>query len=334
MKWFNLCSMLSLSLVIAGRSVAAETAAPGYHVIKTIAVGGDGGWDYLTLDSVSRRLYIARADRVMVFDVDKESLVGDVPKTPGVHGVALVPKLDRGFASNGRDSTVTVFDLKTLKELARIPVGQRPDAIIYDPASNQVFTMNASGSATAIDPENEKVTGTIELGGKPEFAVSDEKGQIFVNLENKSEVVAIDANKRTVLHRWPLAPGEEPSGLAIDRARGRLFATCGNKKMVCVDTATGKVLGGADIGQGTDACAFDLDSGLAFSSNRDGTLTVAREAPDGKLEVAESVPTPAGARTMALDAKTHRIYLVTAKPKQGERRSFEPGSFAIVVVGK
>jgi DNA-binding beta-propeller fold protein YncE len=326
--------MFALGLLITSSSFAAEPAAPSYHLIKTISVGGDGGWDYLTFDAVTRRLYIARSNRVTVFDVDKEALVGEVPKTAGVHGVALVPKLDRGFASCGGDSTVCVFDLKSLAEIARIDVGKRPDAILFDPATNQVFTFNASGSATAIDPEKGKVVGTIELGGKPEFPVSDGKGQIFVNLEDKSEIAALDANKLTVLHRWPVAPGEEPSGMAIDRARGRVFATCGNQKMIALDTATGKVVGTAPIGAGTDACAFDLDTNLAFSSNRDGTLTVVREDPEGKLDVAETVATQAGARTMALDPKTHNVLLVTAKPKAGERRAFEPGSFVVLVVGK
>ena len=334
MKWFNFCLTLLLGFLVAGQGIAADPPSPGYQVIKKLKVGGEGGWDYLTLDPVTRRLYIARSNRVMVYDVDKEALVGEVPNTPGVHGVALVAKLDRGFASNGGDSTVTVFDLKTLAERTKIKVGAKPDAIIYDPVSNQVFTFNGSGSATAIDPETEKVAGTIDLGGKPEFAVSDEKGQIFVNLEDKSEVLTIDAHKRTVLRRWPLAPGEEPAGLAIDRARNRLFSTCHNQKMISLDAATGEVLGTAAIGKGTDACAFDLEGSLVFSSNGDGTLTVAHEKTDGKLEVLQTVETQPTARTMAVDSKTHRVYLVAAKPKPGERRSFEPGSFVILVVGK
>jgi DNA-binding beta-propeller fold protein YncE len=318
----------------AEQTIAADANSSGYHVIKKLNVGGDGGWDYLTIDPVTQRLYIPRSNRVMVYVVEKEKLVGVVANTLGVHGVALVAKLDRGFASNGGDSTVTVFDLKTLAERTKIKVGTRPDAIIYDPASNQVFTMNASGSATAIDPEKETVAGTIELGGKPEFAVADEKGQIFVNLEDKSEVLAIDAHKRAVIHRWPLEPGKEPAGLAIDRAQNRLFSTCHNQKMISLDAATGKVLGEAAIGRGTDACAFDLEGSLAFSSNGDGTLTVAHEKTDGSLEVVENAETQSGARTMTIDPKTHRVYLVTAKPKQGQRRSYEPGSFVIVVVGK
>jgi DNA-binding beta-propeller fold protein YncE len=334
MKRIACCLTLLLGLLVAGQGVAADSPSPGFHVIKKLSVGGDGGWDYLTLDPVTRRLYIARSNRVMVYDVDKEALVGEVANTPGVHGVALVAKLDRGFASDGGDSTVTVFDLKTLAERTKIKVGPKPDAILYDPASNQVFTFNASGTATAIDPEKETVVGTIELGGKPEFAVSDEKGQIFVNLEDKSEVLAIDAHKRAVVHRWPLTPGEEPAGLAIDRARNRLFSTCNNQKMISLDAATGEVLGTAAIGKGTDACAFDLEGRLAFSSNGDGTLTVVREKTDGKLEVLQSVETQAGARTMALDSKTHHVYLVAAKAKAGERRSYEPASFVILVVGK
>jgi DNA-binding beta-propeller fold protein YncE len=324
-----------LVLGVAARpAVAADASSSGYHVIKKLNVGGDGGWDYLTIDPVTQRLYISRSDRVMVYNVEKEKLVGEVANTPGVHGVALVAKLDRGFASNGGDSTVTVFDLKTLAERTKIKVGNRPDAIIYDPASNQIFTMNASGTATAIDPEKEIVAGTIELGGKPEFAVADEKGQIFVNLEDKSEVLAIDAYKRAVVHRWPLEPGKEPAGLAMDRAQNRLFSTCHNQKMIALDAATGKVVGEAAIGRGTDACAFDLEGALAFSSNGDGTLTVVHEKTDGSLEVVQNVETQSGARTMALDPKTHRVYLVTAKPKQGQRRSYEPGSFVILAVGE
>ncbi len=322
------------TLFFARQVVAADAGSGDYKVLKKLKVGGDGGWDYLTMDPVARRLYIARSNRVMVYDVEQEKLVGEVANTPGVHGVALVAKVDRGFASNGGDSSVTSFDLKTLAERKKIKVGTRPDAIIYDPASNQVFTLNASGSSTAIDPEKEEVTGTIELGGKPEFAVSNEKGQIFVNLEDKSEVLAIDAYKRTIVHRWPLEPGKEPAGLAIDKARNRLFSTCHNQQMIALDAATGKVVGSAAIGKGTDACAFDLERSLAFSSNGDGTLTIVKEADDGKLSVVQTLETQSGARTMAFDAKTHNLYLVTAKPKAGQRRSYEPDSFVILVVGK
>ncbi len=193
---------------IAVGAIAAEPTPPGYHVVKKIAPGGEGGWDYLTLDPVARRLYIARSDRVMLFDVDKAAMIGEVPNTPGVHGVAIASKLGRGFTSNGGDSTVTSFDLKTLKERTRINVGKRPDGILYDTESGQVFTFNALGAdATVIHPGTEKVIGTIPLGGKPESAVADGKGHIYVNIEDKGELLELDTRKLSVLHRWPLAPG-------------------------------------------------------------------------------------------------------------------------------
>jgi len=328
------CMLFALTLAIAGGG-DGDQSAPGYHVIKKIPLGGEGGWDYLTLDGQSRRLYIARADRVVVMDVDTGAKIGEVANTPGVHGVALARKRNRGFSSNGGEASVTVFDLKTLGEVARIKVGNRPDAIIYDPASGRVFTLNAgSRDATAIDAAMEKVVGTIPLDGKPEFAVADGKGHIYVNLENKSEVLELDARELSVLHRWPLDPGKEPAGLAMDRTGRRLFSTCHNEKMVILDADSGHVLATAPIGKGTDACVFDPDGRLAFSSNGDGTLTVVREVGTGKFEVAQTVPTQAGARTMALDPKTHNIFLATAKAKPGQRRSYEPGSFVILVVGK
>jgi YVTN family beta-propeller protein len=315
---------------------------PAYHVIKTIPLGGEGGWDYLTLDSAARRLYIARADRVMVVDVDQGTLAGEVPNTPGIHGVALVPERNRGFTSNGRDSTVTVFDLQTLKEVGRIKVGKGPDAIIYDPATQRVFTFNAgSKDATAIDAQTEQVVGTVPLGGKPEFAVADGAGQVYVNLENKSEILAFDARKLVATNTWPIAPGKEPAGLAMDRKHRRLFSTCHNEKMVVLDADNGRVVATPAIGKRTDACVFDPDTDLAFSSNGDGTLTVVHEDDPDHYTVVANVETMAGARTMALDSKTHNIYLVTAKSKPvtaedkaaGRRRAFEPGSFVVVVVG-
>jgi YVTN family beta-propeller protein len=328
-------TLAALLVLTAGGSLAGQTKAPGYHVLKKIALGGEGSWDYLTLDGAARRLYIARSNRVMVMDADKGTLVGEIPNTPGVHGVALVPRRDRGFISNGGDASVTVFDTKSLRELARINVGKRPDAIIYDAASGRVFSFNAgSQDATAIDAETEKVAGTVKLGGKPEFAVADGKGQIFVNIEDKSEIAAIDTRALTVKNRWPLAPGQQPAGLAMDRAKRRLFATCHNEKMVVLDADSGRVLATPTIGKSTDACVFDPDTGLAFSSNGEGNLTVVREAGAGNYEVAETVTTEAGARTMALDPTNHNLFLVTARAKPGQRRSYEPGSFVVLVVGK
>jgi DNA-binding beta-propeller fold protein YncE len=320
-------------LVLCAGVGAAEPGDPGYKVIKKIEIGGDGGWDYLTMDADSRRLYIARADRVQVVDVDKGKLIGEVAKTPGVHGVALDLKRKKGFISNGGDATVTIFDLESLKETARVKVGMRPDFILYDPASDRVFTFNAgTKDATAISAADGSVASTVALGGKPEGAVSDGKGTVFVNIEDKNEVAVIDAMKLTVKERWPVAPGVKAVGLALDRSKRRLFCTCGNEKMIILDADNGKVVGTVAIGKGTDAAVFDQEAGLAFSSNGgDGTLTVV----DGKgdtYKVLANVPTQAGARTMALDTKTHNILLVTAKFKQP--RVVEPNTFVILVVGK
>jgi YVTN family beta-propeller protein len=329
------CTLIALVLLVASGSTDAQLSAPGYHVVKTIALGGEGGWDFLTLDAEARRLYIARSDRVMVMDVDTGTVVGEVPHTPGVHGVALVPKRGRGFASNGGDSTVTVFDLKTLREVARVNVGQKPDAILYDPTSGRVFTFNVDGhDATAIDAETDTVIGTIPLGGRPESAVADEQGRVYVNLEDKNEVLALDARALRVVQRWPLAPGREPTGLAMDRARRRLFATCHNEMMVILDADSGRVVATLPLGKGTDAAIFDPDTRFAFSSNADGTLTVVREDATDQFAVAETVATQAGARTVALDPKMHNLFLVTARATAGQRRSYEPGSFVVLVVGK
>jgi YVTN family beta-propeller protein len=314
---------------------SAGAAPPDYKVIKRIPLGGEKGWDYLTLDSAARRLYIARADRVMVVDVDQGSLAGEVPNCPGIHGVALVPEKDRGYTSNGAEGSVTVFDLKTLKEVGRVRVGQRPDAIIYDPATKRVFTMNAgSKDISAIDVETDKVVGTVPLGGKPEFAVSDEAGKVYVNLEDKNQIFVFDARELRELNRWPLGSGKEPAGLSMDRKNRRLFSTCHSENMIVLNADNGEVVATPKIGRGTDACIFDPETALAFSSNGDGTLTVVHEDDPGHFSVVANVPTERGARTMALDSKTHNIYLVTAKPKQGQRRAFEPGSFVVLVVGQ
>ncbi|MFL5243910.1 MAG: YncE family protein [Gemmataceae bacterium] len=319
---------------------ASEPADSGFHVLKKMEIGGEGGWDYLTMDSSTGRLYIARSDRVMVVDVEKGKVIGEVAKTPGIHGVALVPKRKKGFTSNGGDATATIFDLESLKEIAKVKVGMRPDAIIYDPASDRVFTFNAgSKDTTAIASEDGTVAGTVALGGKPEFAVADEKGLVYVNIEDKNEVVVIDAKTLKVKDRWKIAPGEEPTGIAMDREKRRLFITCHNQKMVVLDADNGKVVGSAAIGKGTDACAFDQSAGLAFSSNGDGTLTVVEAKAGDKYKVVANVPTQVGARTMALDTKTHHIYLATARFKPlpaGERGrpKMEPNSFVILEVGK
>jgi DNA-binding beta-propeller fold protein YncE len=325
-------------------ALALAASAPGYHVLTTFKVGGDGGWDYLNADADARRLYISRGTHVMVLDADSGKTVGDIPDTPGVHGIALAPELGKGFTSNGREGTVSIFDIKTLAPGNKVKVGENPDAILYDPATKRVFTFNGrSQDSTAIDAATGKVLGTIKLDGKPEFAASDAKGEIFVNIEDKSELVAIDPNKLEVKAKWPLAPCTEPSGLSIDRKNRRLFVGCDNKMMAVVDADSGKVLATPAIGDGVDATTFDPETGLAFASCGEGVLTVVKEESPEKFSVAENVPTQQGARTLALDAKTHNIFVVTAKfgpppaptaDNPHPRRSILPDSFVVLVVGK
>ena len=337
-KW--LVSLISVSLA----AVALAAAGSGYHVTATYKVGGDGGWDYLTTDSDARRIYISRGTHVMVIDADSGKSVGDIADTPGVHGIALAPELGRGFTSNGREGTVSIFDVKTLATSNKVKVGENPDAILYDPATKRVFTFNGhSQDSTAIDAASGKVLGTIKLDGKPEFAASDAKGEIFVNIEDKSELVAIDPNKLEVKAKWPLAPCTEPSGLSIDRKHRRLFVGCGNKMMAVVDADSGKVLATPAIGDGVDATAFDPGTGLAFAScGGDGVLTVVKEEAPGKF-TADNVPTQKGARTMALDLKTHNAFVVTAQfgPRPAAttdsphpRPPILPDSFVVLVVAK
>jgi YVTN family beta-propeller protein len=337
------CLLVGIALLLSVAAIAA-TPAPSYHQIKKIAVGGEGGWDYLTFDSAAHRLYIARSTRVTVVDVEKDVVVGEIANTPGVHGVALANRLHRGFTSNGGDDTVTVFDPETLKEVERVKVGSRPDFIMFDRTSNRVFTFNGgSNDATAIDAATAKVVGTIALGGRPESAVADRNGQIFVNIEDKSEVAAFDGRTLTVSNHWPLAPGEGPSGLALDRRNHRLFAACSNEKMVVLDSETGHVVATPTVGKGPDGAAFDPDPGLAFSPNgRDGTLTVIQEESPDEFGVVATVPTQASARTMALDRETHSIYLAAARfaaqpagsTETRRRPPMEPNSFVILVFGR
>jgi YVTN family beta-propeller protein len=332
-------TLVTLLLVTSGLA-----AAPGYHVVKTYKLGGDGGWDYLTFDPASNRLYISRSMHVIVIDADSGQPVGDIPDTPGVHGIALAPEFGRGFVSNGREGTVSVFDLGTLKVLNKIKAGENPDAILYDPASKRVFAFNGrSDDVTAIDAAKGEVVGTIKVDGKPEFAVSDEKGEIFVNIEDKSELMALDPNKLEVKSRWPLAPCEEPSGLAMDRKHRRLFSGCDNKVMAVVDADSGKLVSTLPIGGGVDANGFDPETGLAFASCGEGVLTVVHEDSPDKFSAAESVPTKRGARTMALDLVKHRIFLVTAEfgpvpaPTAAQphpRPAILPDSFVVLVVDK
>jgi glutamine cyclotransferase len=334
-------------------NLAASVRAdePPYHVLQKYEIGGEGRWDYLTMDSEARRLYVSRQTHVMVLDADSGKVVGDIPDTQGVHGVALASELDRGFTSNGGANTVTIFELKTLKVLDTVKTGENPDAILFDPVTKRVFTFNGrSHDATALDAATGKVVGTIELGGKPETGVSDGQGQLFVNIEDKSEVVRIDPKELKVTARWALAPGEEPSGLALDAKHRRLFSVCGNEKMVVLDADSGKVVTTVPIGKGPDAAGFDPGTSCAFSSNGEGTLTVVHEDDPAHFAVRESAMTQRGARTMALDPQSHNVYLATARfeapatqaatqpatsapTTRRVRPTPVPGSFTILVVG-
>ena len=331
-------------LFVVSLAISALAADAGYHLINTYKIGGEGGWDYLTIDSAARRLYISRATHVIVLDVDSGKQVGDIPDTPGVHGIALAPEFNRGFISDGREGMVTVFDMQSLKPITKVKAGDNPDAILYDPASKRVFAFNGhSHDATAIDAAKGTVVGTIKLEGKPEFAQSDGKGEIFVNIEDKSQIDAIDPQKLEVKARWPLTPCEEPSGLAIDRGNRRLFAGCDNKIMAVVDADSGKVIATPAIGDGVDANGFDPETSFAFASCGQGVLTIVKEESPDKFIVVQNVETQAGARTMALDEKTHNVVVVTAKfgpppaptvDNPHPRRTILPDTFVALVYGR
>ena len=328
----NIQKAARISLVFLA-TVAVATGAD-YKVVNTWKLGGDGGWDYIKADSNGHRLFIARATRVMVIDTTSGKQVGEIPGTAGVHGVALDPEIGRGFTSNGREDMVSEFDLKSLAVEKKIKVGNRPDAILYDPFSKRVFTFNAgSKDTTAIDASKGEVAGKVDLGGKPEFAATDEKGTVFVNIEDTSELVAFDPQKLAVKSRWKLTDCEEPTGLAMDLKNRRLFVGCSNKKMAIVNADNGKIVAAPAIGDGCDATAFDPDWGLAFASAGDGTITVVKEDGGDKFGVAQTLTTQKGARTMTLDEKTHQLFTVTATVTgtTRENRKVEPDSFVVIV---
>jgi YVTN family beta-propeller protein len=304
----------TLTLLCLAPAALAAPPADGYSVIKKIAIPGQGSWDYLTVDEAARRLYVSHGTQVEVIDVDSGAIVGNIPNTLGVHGIAIAPESGRGFVSNGQSSTVTIFDLKTLKPIADVPTGKKPDAIIFDPATSRVFAFNGgSNSATAIDAASGKVAGTVDLGGGPEFAAADGNGFVFNNLEDESLVLKIDARKLTVEQRWPTAPCASPSSMAMDRANRRLFVGCRSKVMAVMNADTGKVITTLPIGDHVDATAFDPQTKLIFNSNGEGTITVIRQDGPDKYSVVETVKTLPRAKTMALDQKTHRLFLSTTE---------------------
>ena len=332
MKKFLLPLLFSLALATAVR------ADGPYHLLKEIPVSSDGGWDDLTVDSVAQRLYVSHGAKVVVIDLAHDAVIGEITNTPGVHAIAIAPELNRGFTSNGRENMVGIFDLKTLQMIARVNTETNPDAILYEPLWKKVYAFNGrSQSATVVDAASGDVTATIPLGGKPEFARADSKaGRVFVNIEDRNEVAAIDTRTRRVVNHWPIAPGEGASGLALDEKNHRLFLGCDNHLMVMMDGTTGKVLASVPIGEGVDGNAFDPGTQLAFASCGDGTVTIAREEGD-KLTVVQTLKTEKSARTMTLDPATHKIYLPAAKfeaPAEGQRRGkMVPGTFKILVYG-
>jgi len=334
----RILSALTLFLLFLPAALHAQQ----YKVTGTIPIPGDWGWDYLLADGANRLLYVSHGTQVELLDLDSEKVVGKIDGMQRIHGIALAPEFNRGFISDGGSDNVVIFDLKTHAVIDKVKAGTNPDGILYDPASKRVFAFNGrSSDATAIDAASGKVVGTIPLGGKPEFPVTDAKGNVFANIEDKSEIVKIDPQGLKVVARWSIAPCEEPSGLAIDVANQRLFAVCDNQKMAVVDTASGKVVTTVPIGDGPDAAYFDADTKLAFSSNGSGTLTVVKQEGADKYSVAQTVTTEKSARTMALDPKTKKIYLPAAQfgerpaptaDNPHPRPKMVPGTFHLVVV--
>lgn len=338
-------AVLCLTFLMAiGCGCLLAQDAGGYHQKGEYKLAGDTGWDYLTMDAASRRLYVSRGTHVQVVNIDSGKLEGDITDLKGVHGIALDKANNKGYISDGRDNSVVVFDLKSLKQTGKVQAGTNPDAIIFDPSSKQVFAFNGrSNNATVVNTSNDSVAGTIDLGGRPEFAAADGKGKVFVNLEDKSSLVEIDASGLKVLNTWSLAPCDSPSGLAIDADHEVLFAGCDNQMMAIVDGNTGKVTKTLPIGKGVDATAFDKGAKQAYSSNGEGNVTVVKADSPANFSVAATVPTKRSARTMAVDEKTHNLITVAADfepapaPAPGQPRQrpkMVPDSFVVLVYGK
>jgi DNA-binding beta-propeller fold protein YncE len=336
--------LLACSLLLTLTSLSFASDGPKYQVTNHFAVGGEGGWDYLSFDADNGRLFITRGSHVMVVDAATGKTLGDIPETAGVHGVALASDLGVGVTSNGKAGTLTTFDLKSLKKTGEVKAGNKPDAILYEPTSHYVFAFNGnSRDATVIDPAKGTVVATIPLDGAPEFAVTDLRGHVFVNLEDKNEIAEIDVKNLTVLAHWPLTGCDAPTGLAMDRKNGRLFSVCANQAMTVLDAANGKLVATVAIGKHPDAAAFDPEARLVFSSNGDGTMTVVHQDSADKYAVVQTVSTALGARTLALDPKSHKIYLVTAKfgatpastaEQPRPRPAMMPGTFEVLVVSE
>jgi len=339
-KKITLCCIAAACTMMAIPSLAQP--APGYRILNSYTLGGEGGWDYLNLDPASGHLFITRGSHVMVVDPANGKPLGDITGLSGVHGTAFIGS--RAYISEGGANRIAVIDTESLAKISEIAVGTRPDGILYDAVSKRIFTFNgASKDATAVDPVSGKAVGTVALGGKPEAAVSDGAGTIFVNIEDKSDLVSFDAKTLAVKQHYPLAPCEAPSGMAADLAHGRIFSGCDNKMIAVTDMKTGKVVTTIPIGDGVDANRFDSETGLVFSSNGEsGTLTIAHEDSPNKFTVLQNLVTADGARTLELDEKSHRVYVVTADRKPGTptadhpkpRPVSVPGTFRLIVLGR
>jgi DNA-binding beta-propeller fold protein YncE len=343
-----LTMLIVLSATLRATAGSAQSGpAAGYHLVKTIPVGADGGWDYATVDPAARRLYVSHATKMVVIDIDRDSVVGELKDTPGIHGIALAPALQRGFTSNGRDSTVTIFDLKTLGVLGRVKVtGANPDAIHFDAITKRVFTFNGrSANATALDAATGAVVGTIALAGKPEFAQTDGRGRLFVNIEtDPGQIQVIDTRTLAVIKTYPLTGCDGPSGLSYDRANDRLFSVCGNRVLAVSNPTSGTVVTTVPVGPGVDAVSYDESAKLLFASNGgDGTMTVIRQEGADRYTSLGNAATRVGSRTMTLDPVTHRVYLAsvqygptpaptTEQPRP--RAPIVPGSFSILVLDR
>jgi YVTN family beta-propeller protein len=310
-----------------------------FHISRVFHIQSGGGWDYIAVGPGNNRLYVSHGTQVNILDKTTGDSIGVIENTTGVHGIAFDPVNGKGYTSNGRLNNVTVFDLNSNKMIAQIATGENPDAILYDPFSKKIITCNGrSKDLSVIDPAENKVIATIPVGGKPETAVSNETGKLFVNIEDKNEIAEIDMNSFTVLHHWSITPGEEPTGLAFDKKSNRLFAGCGNKWLIVVNAATGKIDGQVPIGDGCDGVGFDATTKNIFTSNGEGTLSVIHEKSAGKFELLATVPTKRGARTIAVDPLTHLVYLPTAEfearePNSPGRPPMIPGTFQVLVVG-
>lgn len=345
MKHANLtvAGLISLGLVCLLQTPLPAANVP-YRLLKEIPIGGDGGWDYLSVDAAAHRLYVTHADRVVVVDLDQDARVGEITALPGIHGFALAPDLGRGFSSNGREARASIVDLKILKTVTKVRTGENPDAILYEPGRHEVYAFNGrSRSVTVFDALSGNVTNTIALPGKPEFAAVDPQlGRVYCNIEDQNAVIALDTQTHRLVNTWPTAPGTEPAGLALDPVHHRLFVGCHNQRLVMLDSTNGAFLAAATIGQGVDATAFDPGTQYVFSSCGDGTVTITQLVAPDNLASVQTLATARGARTMALDPRTHRIYLAAAQYEAApaptsaaapQRPRIIPGSMKILVYG-